>query len=63
MAQFRYLGRTIRHENLIQEEMISDNAYYHSVQNFLSSRVLLKDVKVGIYKTTILHVVLYGYET
>jgi hypothetical protein len=36
---------------------------YHSVQNVLSSRLLLRNVKVRIYKAIILHVVLYGCGT
>jgi hypothetical protein len=52
---------------LIQEEikrrLNSGNACYHSVQNLLSSRLLSKNVKIGIYKTIILPVVLYGSET
>jgi hypothetical protein len=45
--------------------MNSGNACYHSVQNLLSSRVLLKNLKSRIYsyKTVILPVVLYGCET
>jgi hypothetical protein len=39
------------------------HACYHSVQNLLSSRLLSKNIKVGIYKTIILPVVLYGCET
>jgi len=38
------------------------NAYYRSVQNVLSSRLLLKNLKVKIYRTIILLVVLYGCE-
>jgi hypothetical protein len=34
-----------------------------SVQNLLSSRLLSKNIKVRIYKTIILTVVLYGCET
>jgi hypothetical protein len=41
----------------------SGNACYHSVQNLLSSDLLSKNVKVRIYKTIILPVVLYGCET
>jgi hypothetical protein len=52
---------------LIQEEikrrLHSGNACYHSVQNLLSSRLLSKYVKVRLYKTIILPVVLYGCET
>jgi hypothetical protein len=51
---------------LVQEEikrLNSGNACYHSVQNLLSSRLLSKNVKVRIYRTIILPVVLYGCET
>jgi hypothetical protein len=39
------------------------NACYHSVQNLLSSRLLSKKIKIRIYKTISLPVVLYGCET
>jgi hypothetical protein len=52
---------------LIQDEikrrLTSGNACYHSVQNLLSSCLLSKNVKIRIYKTIILPVVLYGCET
>jgi len=35
----------------------------HSVQNVLSSRLLSKNLKVEIYRTILLSVVLYGCET
>jgi hypothetical protein len=58
---------TVTNQNLIQEEskrrLNSGNACYHSVQNLLSSCLLLKNVKVRIYKTIILTVVLYVCET
>jgi hypothetical protein len=41
----------------------SGNACCHSVQSLLSSRLLSRNVKVKIYKTIILPVVLYGCET
>jgi hypothetical protein len=67
VSQFKYLGTTVTYQNLIQEEnkrrLNSGNACYHSVQNLLSSRLLSKNVKVRIYKTIILLVVLYGCET
>jgi hypothetical protein len=67
VTQFRYLGTTITNKNLIKEEikrrLNSGNACYHSVQNLLSSRLLSENVKVRIYKTTILPVVLHGCET
>jgi hypothetical protein len=46
VSQFKYLGTTVRNQNLFQEEikkrLNSDNAGYHSVQNLLSSRLLSK---------------------
>jgi hypothetical protein len=58
---------TITNQNFIQEEikrrLNSGNASYLSVQSLLSSRLLSKNLKIGIYKTIILPVVLYGCET
>jgi hypothetical protein len=66
VSQFKYLGTTVTNQNLIQEEikkrLNSGNACYHSAQNILSSRLLSK-MKVRIYKTIILPVVVYGCET
>ena len=39
------------------------NACYYSVQNLLSSSLLSKKLKIKIYRTIILPVVLYGCET
>ena len=51
----------------IQEEIKSSlklgNACYYSVQNLLSSRLLSKNLKIKIYRTIILPVVLCGCET
>jgi hypothetical protein len=67
VSQFKYLGTTVTNQNLIQEEfkrrLNSGNACYHSVQTLLSSRLLSKSLKIRIYKTIILPVVLYGCET
>jgi hypothetical protein len=67
VSQFKYLGMTVTNQTLIQEEikrrLNSGNACYHSVQNLLSSRLLSKNVKVRIYRTIILPVVIYGCET
>jgi hypothetical protein len=67
VSQFKYLGTTVTNQNLIQEEvkrrLNSGNACYHSVQNLLSSRLLSENVKVRIYKTINLPVVLYRCET
>jgi hypothetical protein len=67
VSQFRYLGMTVTNQSLIQEEikrrMNSDNPCYHSVQNLLSSRLLSKNVKIRIYNTIIIRLVLYWCET
>ena len=39
------------------------NAYYYLVQNLLSFSLLSKNLKIKIYRTIILPVVLYGCET
>ena len=39
------------------------NAFYHSVQNVLSPRLLSKNIKIKIYGTVILPVVLCWRET
>ena len=47
----------------IKSRLRSGSAYYHSVQNLLSSRLLSKNLKIKIYRTIILPVVFYGCET
>jgi hypothetical protein len=58
---------TLTNQNDIRDEMKSEfnsgNASYHSVQNLLSSRLISKNLKIKIYETVILPVVLYGCET
>jgi hypothetical protein len=67
VSQFKYLGTTVTNQNLIQEEikrrLNAGNACYHLVQNLLSSRLLSRNLKIRIYKTIILHLVLYGRDT
>jgi len=62
-----YLRTTLTNQNSIQEEvksrLKSGNACYHSVQNLLSSSLLPKNLKIKIYRTISLPVVLYGCET
>ena len=67
VEEFKYLGTTLTNQNSILEEikgrLRSGNACYHSMQNLLSSRLLSKNLKIKIYRTIILPVVLYGCET
>jgi len=67
VEEFKYLGTTLTHQNSIAEEIKSrlrlGNAYYHSVQNLLSSRLISKNLKIKIYRNIIFPVVLYGCET
>jgi hypothetical protein len=66
VEEFKYLQTTQMNRNSIHEEikgrLKSGNACYHSVQNPLSSRLLSKNTKISIYRTVVLHVVLYGCE-
>jgi len=66
MEEFRYLGTTLINQNSIQEEiksrLKSRNACYHLVQNLLSSSLLSKSLKIKIFRTILLPLVLYGYE-
>jgi hypothetical protein len=47
----------------MKSRLSSGNAYYNSVQNILSSLLLFKNAKFKIYKTIVLPVVLYRFET
>ena len=67
VEEFKYLGTTLTNQNSIVEEiksrLRSRNACYHPVHNLLSSRLLSKNLKIKIYRTIILPVVLYGCDT
>jgi len=67
VEEFKYLGTTLAYQNSIPEEiknrLRSGNSCYLSVQNLLSSSLLSKNLKIKIYRTIILPIVLYGCET
>ena len=67
MEEFKYLGTNLTYQNSIREEigsiLKSGNACYYSVQNLLSSSFLSKNLKITIYRTIILPVVVCGCET
>jgi hypothetical protein len=47
--------------NILTADYIAD-CCFHSIQNHSSSHLLTENMKIKIYKTVILHLVLYGYE-
>ena len=51
-GQFKYFGTTLTNKNSINEEIKtsvkSGNACYHSVQNFLHSSQLPKNIKIKV---------------
>jgi len=67
VEEFKYMGTTLTNQNSIPEEiknrLRSGNACYYSVQNHLSYRLLSKSLKIKMYRTIILPVVLFGCET
>jgi len=67
VEEFKYLGTTLTNQNSIEEEfksrLRSGSACCLSLQNLLSSSLLSKNLKIKIYRTIILPIVLYGCET
>jgi len=67
LEELKYLGTTITNQNSIQEEiknrLKSGSACFHPVQKLLSSSLLSKNIKIKIYRTIILPVILYGCDT
>ena len=63
---FKYLGTTLTSQNSIADDiksrLSSGNACYHLVQEHLSSRMLSNNLKIKIFRTIIMPVVLYGFE-
>jgi sorting nexin-29 len=67
VAKFKHLGMTLTNHNDIHDKMKSrlnsGNACSYSVHNLSSSHLISKNLKIKIYKTVILPVVLNGSET
>ena len=67
MEEFKFWRRTLTDQNSIQEEiksrLKSGNACFRLVHNLFSSSFLSENIKINIYRTIILRVVLYGCET
>jgi hypothetical protein len=67
VEKFKYMGKTQTNQNDIHDEikirLNLGNACYYSVQNLLSSHLISKYLKIKIYKTVILPIVLHGCET
>jgi hypothetical protein len=67
VTKFKYLGTTLTSRNDIHDEiknrLNSGNVCYYSVQNLSSSRLISNNLKIKIYETVILPVVLYGCKT
>jgi hypothetical protein len=61
------MGMMLKNQNNVHDEIKSRlnsvSACYHSVQNLLSSHLISKNLKIKIYKTVVLPVVLYGCKT
>ena len=67
VEEFKCLGTTLTNQNSVHEEiksrLKSGNTCYHSVQDLLSSSLLSKNLKIKVYRTIILLLVLCGCET
>jgi len=65
--EYKCLGTILTNQNSIQEEiksrLKSGNACFHSVQNPLSSSFLSRNLKLKIYRTVILPIVLHACKT
>jgi len=64
-AKVIYLGTIVTNKNLFQKEIKSrlNSGNATILFSLLSSRLLFKNLKIKIYKTIMLLVVLYGCET
>jgi hypothetical protein len=67
VGKVKYLGTTLTDRSCMHEEiksrLNSGNACYHLVQSLLSARLLSRNVKVKLYETIMLRIVLYKCES
>jgi len=67
VEEFTYLGTTVTNQTSVWVEIKNrlkwGNACCHPVQNILSSSLISKNINIKIYRTIILPVILYGFET
>jgi hypothetical protein len=66
VKEFKHLG-ILTNQNCMHKQinttLNSRNAWYHLEQSLLPCFLISKNIKIKLYRNTILHVVLYGCET
>jgi len=64
---FKYLGTTVNKMNNrsveVNARLIMANRAYYGLQNHMKSRIISRNIKILLYKTSIRPVLTYGAET
>jgi DNA-binding Lrp family transcriptional regulator len=67
VVDFKHLGTTVTYKNYMQikirSSLNSGNAFCPAVQKPLSSHLLPKNIRIEIYRTTVVPVSFYGHGT